>query len=372
MSERSCAAPRAWLLALAIPHGPWRCLLYLWTWGPFWGDSDALPATGSVRVWPSKSRIAADLGVPAATVHTWIMWLTRKGWIRRELDAEQRDAWVLAVVAPFQPAPGGCQLKPGRVLTNTRGVSVETREGVDQHPNLAPILELSSTEPNTTAGEPAPVEGHPCTVEDSPGATPARAEPDDPNPPSPSPIGSSSPPVSESAADPSRPSPPLARKRKASEPKPGQTALAIGDPPESDAVTDLLALHQRLRRAAQKAHGQRETWLPSPTSDTGRSLRLRLRKAVDEHGADACRRALEWQASGAGNDSAWARDPGSLARWSTDSMWSPKSLAVSIPRSAGQAQARASPSRRDPAPLSCEPSGLQMPRIVIDPNAKCL
>jgi hypothetical protein len=132
---------------------------------------------------------------------------------------------------------------------------------------------------------------------------------------------------------------PGARKRKAAAPRPGQVALDIGDPPETDAETELLAEHERLRRAAQRAHGLRETALPSPTSGDGHSLRLRLRKAVKAHGPEVCRRALEYR----GRE--WAEDPGALARWSTDSMWSPKSLATSIPASAGQAPARASPSR---------------------------
>jgi hypothetical protein len=118
------------------------------------------------------------------------------------------------------------------------------------------------------------------------------------------------------------------RRRKAPVPKPGQTALDIGEAPEADDVGQLLADHERLRQAAQRAHGLRETPLPSPTSGDGRSLRLRLRKAVETHGPEACRRALERRAA------EWVEDPGALSRWSTDSMWSPKSLAVSLGASA--------------------------------------
>jgi hypothetical protein len=180
MSERQCAAPRAWLLRADIPHGPWRCLVYLWTWGPFWSSvDDPLPASGSVKVWPSKARIAADIGVSAATVHSWVMSLTQLGWIRRN-----EDHWVLAVSAPFQLAPS--QLKPrgsrrarrvptetvptsapvvtGTVSTETLGVVTGTVGGCTQDPHgvvtgtpdLVVILQSSSNDlaPASTVPDP--------------------------------------------------------------------------------------------------------------------------------------------------------------------------------------------------------------------------
>jgi hypothetical protein len=318
--------------------------------------------------WASAETLAGEIGSTERAVSDRQGKLSKAGWIRRD-----GRGWAMAWAVPFTPE---CRAKkrtrkhrsvtdstPECLATST-AVSDEQHRGVTKRthePSNQP-----SNEPPQRAGEPAPVEGHPCTVADSPEVTPARVEPDDPNQPSPPPIGDSPPPASESAADPPRPSPPRARRRRPPEAKRGQVRLDLPDAPEPDAVAELLAEHERLRQAAQRAHGMRETALPSPSSGDGHSLRLRLRKAVDAHGAEVCRRALGYR----GRE--WAEDPGALARWSTDSMWSPKSLATSIPASAGQAQARASPSRRDPAPLSCEPSGLQMPRIVIDPNAKCL
>jgi hypothetical protein len=136
--------------------------------------------------------------------------------------------------------------------------------------------------------------------------------------------------------EPAPPSSKPTRKR-----KPGQTALDIGETPEPDDIAELLDLHGQLRSAAQRAHGLRETPLPASTSGDGRSLRLRLRKAVAEHGADACRRALERRAA------EWRDDPVAVSRWSTDSVWSPKSLAVSMSKPSANGQ-RAGPSRTLP------------------------
>jgi hypothetical protein len=127
MPSPNPAGPRPWLLAAPIPHGPWRLLLYLWTYGPHWEPGDPLPAHGEVKAWPWKSTAAADLGQPAGTIDTWVKRLTRLGWIRRE-----GEAWALAVGEPCQEwiqerasqtppvsqTPRGVQLDPGGGLAS--------------------------------------------------------------------------------------------------------------------------------------------------------------------------------------------------------------------------------------------------------------
>jgi hypothetical protein len=331
--------------------------------------------------YPSAATVADHTGSSLKATRKRLARLAAAGWIRHERRANREWGFALAWRVPFAlpleghtpggetalPLQGPSTTPPGSKHCPSRGTKLSTNEAIEQ------------SREHTTEGEPAPVEGHPCTVADTPGVTHASPDADDP----PGRPGRAFDPeivddvrdqlehgsirwTGENPANSSNTPPSRTRKRKTSAPKPGQVALDISDPPEADAVAELLAEHERLRRAAQRAHGLRVTALPSPSSGDGHSLRLRLRKAVTAHGPEVCRRALEYR----GRE--WAEDPGALARWSTDSMWSPKSLAASIPASAGQAHARASPSRRDAAPLSCEPSGLQMPRIVIDPNAKCL
>lgn len=298
---------------------------------------------GDERPWVSAEALAAETGEKLGTIRDRLRKATKAGWIRWE-----KRAWSLAWRVPFAHAtPVVVGATPVACDSGYHEVRPELPDGAtpvagdydSSRTKLSKNEVIERSQEHTTAGEPAPVEGHPCTVEDSPVATPAGVGLDDPPSPSRSKTGQP-------------------RKR-----KPPAEVEDIADGP----VGQLLAEHDRLRRAALKRHGHRETALPGPTSGDGRSLRARLRKAIDAHGVDVCTRALRWRAA------EWDGDPGALLRWSTDSVWSPKSLAVSIRESAGQAGARASPARRGAAPtLSCEPSGLQMPVFQYDKDAECL
>ena len=86
--------------------------------------------------------------------------------------------------------------------------------------------------------------------------------------------------------------------------------------------------HERARAEALHQHGRPRTKLPSPTSKAGKALDARLRKALDTHGADVCLGIVGWQAQ------RWAEDPGQLA-WSTEAVWSPKSVAFALGRIRG-------------------------------------
>lgn len=306
-----------WAFTVKIPCGPRGAWLAAWTCA----DRDT---SAPDPVYPSNRLLAERAGgVEPRTVQRQLEWLALAGWVRIVERGGQRyiylawskprQDWADAAMADADAAKivmGGAASNTTTILTAAVSSLASEQPGSSPpHDDLVAhtLDDLGSTldEHLGGASEFAPAAGHPCTVEDSPGVTHARV-----------------------------PEPPRSQPRKL---KSGQAALDIPDAPEPDAIAELLADHERLRNAAQAAHGQRQTALPSPTSDTGRSLRLRLRKAVDEHGLEVCRRALEHRAR------EWAEDPGALARWSTDSMWSPKSLAVSISQSAGQPRARASP-----------------------------
>lgn len=101
-----------------------------------------------------------------------------------------------------------------------------------------------------------------------------------------------------------------------------QESLGLAELRPVDEFDRLLALHESLRSEAQRAHGLRTTKLPAATSAKGRSLQARLRKAIEQLGAGECEKRLRWQAQ------RWAEDPGQLAAYSTDSVWSPGSLAA--------------------------------------------
>jgi hypothetical protein len=357
MSYAPGAPDQIWALA-GLDAGAKLTLLRLWSWADHEVQRSPVETTvwaaGRLREDGSKMGAAEALQLTLAegtgqTARAVRSHLTR---LRAEGLADA-DGRCVRLTPPRQACRSSVDTKPSAADTTVATPDVSP-SATDTKPsgNYTPQYPANTQPEHTTAGEPAPVEGHPCTVLDSPEVTPASighhdAKPDNPSPSvgSPSNSGSYSPPEAETAdsmragssqlpspnghAKPpdTRPSPTTsrARKRKAPPaPKPGQTALDIGEAPEADVVGQLLADHERLRQAAQRAHGLRETPLPSPTSGDGRSLRLRLRKAVGAHGPDACRRALEYRAA------EWVEDPGALSRWSTDSMWSPKSLAVSL------------------------------------------
>jgi hypothetical protein len=353
------ASAPMWAACTKMSGGPRGVWLAIWTCA----DRDT---TSPDEVYPSNERIGERAGgVSARSVQRHLEQLELDGWIRvterkgrryiRLAWAQPRDDWkVMAaceaaarardrivagrdnIVASPDESDSATILSPDTTISSPHATgSSPAPDNIVTHTyhDLGSTLDEHLV-PRERGGEPAPIEGHPCTVADSPEVTPARID-----------------------SPPARP-----RKRKAAAPKPGQTAFAIPDPPERDLVAELLEAH-RLARA--NADVSEPAW-PAKTSKRWASMRAGCRKAIEVHGFAWCSAMLEWRAA------VWARDPSQHA-YSTVDVWRPACLDYAKRNmSAGQAQARASPSRRDPAPLSCEPSGLQMPRIVIDPNAKCL
>jgi hypothetical protein len=144
--ERAPAAPRPWLLAAPVPHGEWRCLLYLWTFGPHWRPGDPLPATGEVRVWPCRRTMARELGQPFDTVKSWLRGLTASGWIRRDGNVIQLavevpiPAWVEEAkgrrrVSAVSTEAAGDDLDEGGGRLQTR--AAPNPGGVGRHPGRA-------------------------------------------------------------------------------------------------------------------------------------------------------------------------------------------------------------------------------------------
>jgi hypothetical protein len=281
--------------------------------------------------YPSAATIAAHTGSTLKATRKRLARLAAAGWIRHERRSNREWGFALAWRVPFAlplegdtpggetplPLQGPSTAPPGSEHCPSRGTKLSTNEDIE------PSRE------HITAGEPAPVDGHPCTVADSPEVIPARVDPSPSGPPA------TPPPTGHSEQPDPRPSPPpgRARKRKAPAPKPGQTALDIGDPREPDDVGQLLEAH-RLARA--NADVSEPAW-PAKTSKRWASMRAGCRKAIELHGFAWCVAMLEWRAA------VWARDPSQHA-YSTVDVWRPACLDYAKRNmSAGQAPARASP-----------------------------
>lgn len=86
-----------------------------------------------------------------------------------------------------------------------------------------------------------------------------------------------------------------------------------------------------MRREAYDHHGSTRQGraLPKRTSAKGKSLDARLAKALRELGEPVCESIVRWQAE------RWRRDPGQLA-WSTEQVWSPRSVAFACRNMTGQ------------------------------------
>ena len=288
MPSPNPAGPRPWLFAVKMPHGPRSLLIYLWTYGPHWQPADALPGHGDVLVWPSPKTMRADFaGTPGQTIKAWLRWLRVHGWIKRE-----GDRYALAVAEPCAAWLEG--------------------DGV--------------------ASDPEGVRSHPDRVKCHPGEEPPSGGEE---PPSggeiPPPAGEMSPPQLEPAKEPAKGTCTEPANLEAEERD--QRVFSLEPDPTSE-LEQLVAEHDRARREALAAHGKRRTALPGPASKSGKALRSRAAKAIRELGLDRCREVLAWQAA------RWREDPGQLT-WSTDSVWSPKSLDY-----AQRAMARSSNSTR--------------------------
>jgi hypothetical protein len=98
--------------------------------------------------------------------------------------------------------------------------------------------------------------------------------------------------------------------------------------PDNDAA-QLRAEHQRIRQAAQAAHGKLRTKLPGPKSKAGQALDARIAAALATRGRPWCDAMLAWRAED------WTRDPGGLS-WSCEQVWSARSLEYAARAMAGQ------------------------------------
>jgi hypothetical protein len=284
---------------------------------------------GKERPWASAEVLAQETGERVGTVRDRLRKLTAAGWIRYMC---KERCWALAwmVATPVACDSGYTDLRPelheAATPVTSDCDSSRTNLSHDQDNELSQEQHHSASAPD---------------VVPSPLATSTPTTPSSPAEPGPDACPSGEPgSAGEVAPSPSKP--PRTPKPK---PKPGQGELPGADPPESSAFDELLALHENLRRAAQAPHGQRETALPAGGSGRGASLRARLRKALREHEPDVLRGALEFRGA------EWRADPGALLQWSTDSMWSPKSLAVSIRESSKGDQRKLLQPRR--GSLSC-------------------
>jgi hypothetical protein len=230
--------------------------------------------------WASVETLAEERGVKVATVKARLAKLTALGWVRRV-----RGRRLLAWSRPFESPPAQA----------TDGDSNHHRRRLESPPTATRI---------TTDGD----SNHHNQVK-------------------------------EQVQEPSQEHTTPARKPTRSTPR--QPDLIAG--PEVDPLdavfAELLDEHEQLRKAALVHHKRKATGLPSRASKHGRALHARLRRALEQHGPEVCRRVLAWQAT------EWREKPDQL-EWSTSAVWSDGSLAYSIPRSAGKSNGqRAGPSR---------------------------
>lgn len=123
-----------------------------------------------------------------------------------------------------------------------------------------------------------------------------------------------------------------------------QPELDLGaDPPPPDDVAELLAMHERLRAEALRRHGLAVTGWPSRGTGKRKAIEARLRKAIDAHGADACRRYIEHRAA------EWRDDAGPLLAYPPDQTWSPRIVGPTLARLDAQRRPAAAMPRASPA-----------------------
>lgn len=304
-------AAAEWILRL--PEGRGRelldagckaVLLVLWNHARWKDERDAT----CEECYPSAPTIADQTGSSLKATRKRLARLVSARWVLHEKRANREWGWALAWRRPF-PLQGDA---PG-VLA-----------GPLQVPQAAPPVATDSPHRGTKPSTNEPIEpshehtraSQPAVPTDSPSAL-------EPPPPRPRPR--------ERKPRPPRPA----------VPKPGQTGLDLPDTPPTDplevAMVEILADQERLRAQAYAAAGLRPPKFPGPITVAGKAIRVSLRQALRIHGPEVCRRVLAFRGA------EWAADPAKAIRYSTDLVWSTNSLAVSIPRSAGGGQARASP-----------------------------
>jgi hypothetical protein len=284
---------------------------------------------GDERPWASAETLAAETGEKVGTVRDRLRKLTAAGWVRWE-----KRAWSLAWRVPFAHAtpveagatPVACDSSDHEVrLELPESATLVTGECDSSRTKLSHDQDIERSQEHTTAGEPAPVEGHPCTVADSPEVTHAS--------PTPRPAGG----VKAGENAPGTNARP-ARKRKP--PKPRQQGFDLPDPEPVDpleiAHAELLADHERLRAEAFAHHREKPPAWPAPFTGSGKAIRAGLRQALRDHGPEVCRAALERRAA------EWRGSVVNAIKHSLDNMWSASSLVHVLP---GSTRSRASPTR---------------------------
>jgi DNA-binding transcriptional ArsR family regulator len=374
------ASAPMWAACTKMSGGPRGVWLAIWTCA----DRDT---TSPDEVYPSNERIGERAGgVSARTVQRHLEQLEIDGWIRvserkgrryiRLAWAEPREDWK--VLAAIEAA----DRHRDRIVADRDGFVAWAVES-DTATGSSPTATVSSQQATGSSPASDRIVAHTLhdlgtTLEDhlgprergdvpDPGVDASRSQPREPRP-SPSEMPRS--PVfeadRETSSSPPSPSP---RPRKRKPARSRQQGLDLPDTEPIDpleiAHAELLADHERFRAEAMAHHRVNTPAWPAPFTEAGRSIRTGLRQALREHGVDACRRALAWQAA------SWKRDSTKL-KHSLVTMWSADALAWVIPASAGQAQARASPNKPRGPTLSCEPMPGEMPRFVYDKNGECL
>ena len=107
------AAPPAWVLALDLDSGSWRCLVGLWSYADF-------GATGDAHVWPRREQLAERTGQSENALKKQLRKLAELGYV----EAEARG-WRL-VWRPARGPQGPAQLtkqdptKPSRTQQGRR------------------------------------------------------------------------------------------------------------------------------------------------------------------------------------------------------------------------------------------------------------
>ncbi len=285
--------------------------------------------------WASAETLAEGIGSTERAVSDRQGKLSKAGWIRRD-----GRGWAMSWAVPFTPeCRAQARTRKHRSATDAAPECLADSTAVPdgQHRGVTKRSKEPSNDPSNERDQ----QGHPCTLSDSPEVTHARQ---------PIAVGSSAnstsqpkPAADSPDSEPSRsagPSPSAnPRKRKPPRPKQGDLGLPESEPvdPLEIAHAELLAEHERLRAAAYAHHRERLPAWPAPFTENGRAIRAGLRQALRDHGADACRAALERRAA------EWRGDATKL-RYSLASMWSADSLAYSMKPSTANGK-RAGPSR---------------------------
>lgn len=141
------AAPPAWVMAVEVDSGSWRCLVGLWTFADF-------GASGPTHVWPTREQLAERTGQGVNSVKKQLRKLADLGLVE-----PASRGWVLAWGVPTVPGPDTtgpkrCPQYPGTPGTSpdTTGPKPDTT-GTSEGPTVPGPINLAG--PSTTQQSPA-------------------------------------------------------------------------------------------------------------------------------------------------------------------------------------------------------------------------